>query len=34
MLLQISGQYGLNDQETEAFELHMVQIDQEVVLWL
>lgn len=34
VLLQIGGQYGLNDQETETLELHMVQVNQEVVLWL
>lgn len=33
MLLQIGGQYGLDDQETETLELHVVQVDEEVVLW-
>ena len=34
MLLQVSGQYGLNHQETEALELHVVEVDEEVVLWV
>lgn len=34
MLLQISGQNGLNDQETETLELHVVQVDEEVVVWM
>lgn len=33
MLLQVSGQDGLNDEEAEMLELHVVQVDQEVVLW-
>ena len=34
VLLQVSGQDGLDDQETEAFELHVVQVGQEVELGL
>lgn len=32
MLLQIGGQNGLDDQEPKTFELHVVQVDQEVEL--
>lgn len=34
MLFQVSGQNGLYDQETEALELHVIKIDQEVVFWV
>lgn len=33
MFLQVSSQDGLNDEEAEMLELHVVQVDQEVVLW-
>lgn len=33
MLLEVRGQYGLNDEEAKALELHMIQVDQEVELW-
>ena len=32
VLLQVGGQNGLDDQEAETFEFHMVQVDEEVVL--
>lgn len=34
VLFQVSGQNCLDDQETEALELHMIEIDQEVVVWM
>lgn len=33
VFLQVSGQNGLDDEEAEMLELHVVQVDQEVVLW-
>lgn len=33
VFLEVSGKNGLYDQEAEAFELHVVQVDQEVILW-
>lgn len=33
MLLQVCGEDGLDDQEAKAFELHVVQVGQEVELW-
>lgn len=34
VFFQVSGQNGLDDQETEALELHVIEIDQEVVFWV
>lgn len=34
MLLQVRGQDGFNDQEAEALELHVIQVDQKVKLRL
>lgn len=34
MLLQVRGQDGFNDQEAEALELHVIQVDQKVKFWL
>lgn len=34
MLLEVGGQYGLDDEEAETLELHMVQVGQEVELGL
>lgn len=33
MFLQVSSQNRLNDEEAEMLELHVVQVDQEVVFW-
>ena len=33
VFLEVSGQDGLDYKETEAFELHVFQVGQEVVLW-
>lgn len=33
MLLEVCGQYRLDDEEAKALEFHMVQVDQEVELW-
>lgn len=33
VFLEVGGEDGLDDQEAEAFELHMLQVAQEVVLW-
>ena len=32
VLLEVCGQYGLDDKEAETLELHVVQVDQEVEL--
>lgn len=34
MLLEVCSQYSLNDKEAKTLELHMVQVDQKVELWL
>lgn len=33
MLLEVCGQYRLDDEEAKSLELHMIQVDQEVELW-
>jgi len=33
MFLQVSSQNCLDDEEAEMLELHMVEVDQEIVLW-
>lgn len=32
MLFEVGGQDGLNDEETEALELHMFKVSKEVIL--
>lgn len=34
VLLEVRGKNGLDDEEAKALELHMIQVDQEVELWL
>lgn len=34
MLLEVCGQYSLNDKEAKTLELHVIQVDQKVELWL
>lgn len=33
MLLEVCGQYSLNDKEAKTLELHVIQVDQKVELW-
>lgn len=34
VLLEVCGQYRLNDKEAKTLEFHMIKVGQEVVLWL
>ena len=34
MLLEVRGEYRLDDEEAKALELHVIQVEQEVELWL
>lgn len=33
VLLEVCGQYSLNDKEAKTLELHVIQVDQKVELW-